>query len=77
MVRGVSSLDEAIALAGMAQVRTLALAACFAESFPDLPGLDSDEFWTSSMACAGYAKWLAGGLGNDGQDARGHDDAPR
>jgi HD-like signal output (HDOD) protein len=50
-------------------VRTLALAACFAESFPDLPGLDSDEFWTSSMACAGYAKWLAGGLGNDGQDA--------
>lgn len=69
MVRGVSSLDEAIAMAGMAQVRTLALAACFAESFPDLPGLDSDEFWTSSMACAGYAKWLAGGLGNDGQDA--------
>ncbi|SHH54674.1 HDOD domain-containing protein [Massilia sp. CF038] len=67
--RGVSSLNEAIAMAGMAHIRTLALAACFAESFPELPGLDTDEFWKSSMACAGYAKWLETGLGNDGQDA--------
>lgn len=67
--RNVSSLDEAIALAGMAHIRTLALAACFAESFPALPGLDSDEFWKSSMACAGYAKWLSGGVGVDGGEA--------
>lgn len=67
--RQIGSLDEAIALAGMSHIRTLALAACFAESFPDLPGLDSDEFWKSSMACAGYAKWLSGGLGADGSDA--------
>lgn len=67
--RNVSALDDAIALAGMGQIRTLALAACFADAFPDLPGLDSDEFWTSSMACAGYAKWLAGRLGLDGNDA--------
>ena len=69
VTRGVNSLDDAIAMAGMAHVRTLALAACFAETFPDLPGLDSDEFWKSSMACAGYAKWLAGGCGADSQDA--------
>lgn len=67
--RNVSSVDDAITLAGMAHVRTLALAACFAESFPDMPGLDSDEFWKSSMASAGYAKWLASGLGIDGNDA--------
>ncbi len=67
--RNVSSLEDAIALAGMAHIRTLALAACFADSFPALPGLDSDEFWKSSMACAGYAKWLAGGLGIDGGEA--------
>jgi HD-like signal output (HDOD) protein len=67
--RNVSSLDEAISLAGMAHIRTLALATCFADSFPSLPGLDSDEFWKSSMACAGYAKWLAGGLGIDGSEA--------
>jgi HD-like signal output (HDOD) protein len=69
IVRGVSSLDDAVAMTGLAQVRTLGLAACFAESFPAIPGLDSDEFWKSSMACAGYAKWLSHGLGSDGQDA--------
>jgi len=67
--RNVSSLDDAIALAGMSHIRTLALAACFADSFPQLPGLDTDEFWKSSMACAGYAKWLANGAGADGNDA--------
>ena len=67
--RNVNSLNEAIAMAGMTQIRTLSLAACFAESFPDLPGLDSDEFWKSSMACAGYAKWLATGITSEGQEA--------
>ena len=67
--RNVSSLDDAIALAGLSHIRTLALAACFADAFPQLPGLDSDEFWKSSMACAGYAKWLANGADADGNDA--------
>jgi HD-like signal output (HDOD) protein len=67
--RAVSTLDEAVTLAGMGHIRTLALATCFAESFPALPGLDTDEFWNSSMACAGYAKWLAGGVGIDGAEA--------
>ncbi len=67
--RNISSLDEAIALTGMAHIRTLALAASFSEAFPALPGLDTDEFWKSSMACAGYAKWLAGSAGVDANDA--------
>jgi HD-like signal output (HDOD) protein len=67
--RAISSLDEAIALTGIAHIRTLALAACFAESFPQLPGLDTKEFWNSSMACAGYARWLAKGASVDGNDA--------
>ncbi len=69
IVRGVSSLEDAVAMTGLAQVRTLGLAACFAESFPEIPGLDSDEFWKSCMACAGYSKWLSNSLGSDGQDA--------
>jgi HD-like signal output (HDOD) protein len=56
-------------LAGIAHIRTLALAACFAESFPQLPGLDTKEFWNSSMTCAGYARWLAKGASVDGSDA--------
>ncbi len=54
--RSISSLDDAIAMTGMAQVRTLTLATCMGDSFPVMPGLDRTEFWTSSMACAGYAK---------------------
>lgn len=67
--RGVSSLGDAITMAGMSKVRTLSLAACMSDSFPVLPGLDSQAFWNSSMAAAGYAQWLAGGVGADGQKA--------
>ncbi len=65
--RGVGTLDDAIAMVGISKVRTLALGACLNEAFPNLPGLDRREFWRSSMACAGYAHWLAHPLGIDGQ----------
>ena len=65
--RGVGTLDDAITMVGMSKVRTLALGACLSESFPSLPDLDRKEFWRSSMACAGYAQWLANRLGIDGQ----------
>ncbi|APW42703.1 HDOD domain-containing protein [Rhodoferax saidenbachensis] len=65
--RGVGTLDDAITMVGMAKVRTLALGACLSESFPSLPDLDRKEFWRTSMACAGYAQWLATRLSIDGQ----------
>jgi HD-like signal output (HDOD) protein len=67
--REVSTLDAAIAMIGMSQVRTLALSACMNVAFPLVAGLDRAEFWRNSMACAGYAHWLAGGIGMDGQEA--------
>lgn len=67
--RGVGTLDDAIAMVGMSQVRTLALGACLNESFPALPGLDRQEFWKNSMACAGYTQWLASSLSMDPQQA--------
>ena len=67
--RGVGTLDDAISMVGMSKVRTLALGACLSESFPSLPDLDRKEFWRSSMACAGYAQWLAVRLNIDGQMA--------
>jgi HD-like signal output (HDOD) protein len=67
--RGVGTLDHAIAMVGMSQVRTLALAACLNDSFPTPPGLDRKEFWKNSMACAGYAQWLAQCLDMDAQQA--------
>jgi HD-like signal output (HDOD) protein len=65
--REVNSLDSAIAMIGMSQMRTLALSACMNVSFPMVAGLNRAEFWHNSMACAGYAQWLAGGIGQDGQ----------
>lgn len=67
--RQVSSLDDAINMVGLNQVRTLALAACMTGSFADAPGVDRQEFWKESMACAGYAQWLARALGTDVQQS--------
>jgi HD-like signal output (HDOD) protein len=67
LVRGVGTLDDAITMVGMTKVRTLALGACLSESFPRMPDLMQKEFWRSSMACAGYAQWMATRLGIDGQ----------
>jgi HD-like signal output (HDOD) protein len=67
--RSVGSVDEAIAMIGMAKVRTLSLASCMSESFPVLPGLNANEFWKSSMTTAGYAQWMAGRIGADTQQA--------
>ena len=38
-------------------------------AFPVVPGLDRTEFWRNCMACAGYAQWLASGIGLDAQQA--------
>jgi len=67
--RGVGTLDEAIAMVGMAQVRSLSLCTCISAALPTLPGLNRTAFWQSNMACAGYAQWLASKLGMDAQQA--------
>jgi HD-like signal output (HDOD) protein len=67
--RGVGSVEDAIAMVGMNKVRTLALGACLSSSFPKVPGLDTQGFWKASMACAGYAEWLARKVGVDAQIA--------
>ena len=67
--RKVSSIDDAIAMVGLNPVRTLALAACMSSAFPNPPGLNRDQLWKESMACAGYAQWLAFATGGDAQQA--------
>ena len=67
--RKVSSVDEAITMVGLNQVRTLCLAACMSDTFPVAPGLNREEFWKESMACAGFAHWLARTIGADVQQS--------
>ena len=65
--RGVGSIDDAIQMVGMGRVRSVCLGSCLVETFPALPGLNPHDFWYGSMACAGYAHWLAGALYMDAQ----------
>lgn len=67
--RQVASVDEAITMVGLNQVRTMALACCMSDAFPDIPGLDRTQFWKESMACAGFSQWLARCLGTDVQQS--------
>ena len=67
--RSIGSLDHAISVVGMSQIRARALSICLTDVFPTSSGLDRTAFWQGSMACAGYAKYLAGMLGMDEQQA--------
>ncbi len=65
----VGTLEAAVAMIGLNQVRTLALTACMNVSFPVVAGLDRTAFWKNCMACAGYAQWLAQAIHLDAQEA--------
>ena len=67
--RGVGTLGEAIQMVGISKVRSLTLGASLSQSFAPLPGLDLADFWANSLACAGYAQWLATGLDMEAQQA--------
>ncbi len=67
--RSVSTIDDAMALVGLGQVRTLVLASCMNNAFPVAQGLNRDSFWRESQTCAGYAQWLAHGIGSDSDQA--------
>ncbi|APW42701.1 HDOD domain-containing protein [Rhodoferax saidenbachensis] len=67
--RSVNSLDSAMSVVGMSQVRARALSICLANAFVMPPPLNRLEFWRHCMVSAGYAKWLAGHVGIDEQQA--------
>ena len=67
--RKVSSVDDAITMVGLNQVRTLCLAACMSDTFPVAAGLNREQFWKESMACAGFSHWLARTVGADVQQS--------
>lgn len=65
----VTSLERAVNVLGMSQIRAWALSICMSQVFTTPPGLDRMALWRYSMTCAGYAKWLAQMLGIDTQQA--------
>lgn len=67
--RSVSTLESAVSVIGMAHIRARALAICVANAVEFPPGLNRLAFWTHSLVCAGYAKWLASHTAVDQQQA--------
>jgi HD-like signal output (HDOD) protein len=67
--RTVTSLDNALNVVGMAQVRARALGICIANAVRLPDGISRMDFWRYCMVCAGYAKLLAGWAQADEQQA--------
>ena len=63
--RSINSLESAVSVVGMAHIRARALSICMANTFEFPAGMDRLAFWSKSLVCAGYAKWLAGSVAMD------------
>lgn len=67
--RTVTSLDNALNVVGMAQVRARALGICMANAVRLPDGMSRMDFWRYCMVCAGYAKLLAAWAQAEEQEA--------
>lgn len=57
--RKVSSIDQAIVMLGMVQLKTMVIASGIAGSVKEVEGLDLKQFWAESFRVASLAKWYA------------------
>lgn len=57
--RKVSSIDEAVVMLGMVQLKTLVIASGIAGSVTEVEGLDLKKFWSESFRIGTLSKWYA------------------
>lgn len=57
--RKVSSINEAVVMLGMTQLKTMVIASGIAGSVKEVEGLDLKKFWSDSFRVAALAKWYA------------------
>jgi len=67
--KSVTTLEQAISLVGLNQVRVRALSICMSQVFALPAGINRLAFWRDSMRCAGYARWLGVARGFDEHQA--------
>lgn len=65
----VNTLQRAVNVVGISQVRARALSICIVQSCVLPVGIDRMEFWRFCMLCAGYAQWLSDLCEVDDQEA--------
>lgn len=57
--RKIGTIQEAVFMLGMNQLRTLVIASGLVGTIPKIEGVDIKSFWNNSFNTATYAKWLA------------------
>lgn len=67
--REVSTIEDAIALIGLAKLKTLVVASGVTSAFTSVPGLDLKRFWQHSLITASVARELAKEQGLDADTA--------
>lgn len=65
----ISSIDEAVIRLGLGPIRTLVTASALMSSFPNIDGLDLNEFWGTTFEVATLCKQLAKDLKTDQNEA--------
>lgn len=61
--RKISSIEDAVVMLGMQQLKTLIIASGIVSSVPEIEGFDVKGFWSDSFRNATYAKWIAKRVG--------------
>lgn len=61
--RKISSIEDAVVMLGMHQLKTLIIASGIVSSVPEIDGFDVKSFWSDSFRNATYAKWIAKEVG--------------
>ncbi len=67
LARKIGSIEDAVVMLGMKQLKTLIIASGIVSSVPDIEGFDIKSFWSDSFRTATYAKWIADEMGADGE----------
>ena len=65
--RKLASIEEAVVMLGMKQLKTLVIASGIVSSVPEIKDFDIKTFWSDSFRTATYAKWIADEIGADGE----------
>lgn len=57
--RKIGSINQALVILGMEELKKLILVSSLISALPDIPGIDIEDFWIDNFRTASYAKWIA------------------
>jgi len=67
VTRAVKNIDDAVAILGLAKIRSLVLACGVTGAFTEVPSLDLKRFWRHSLVAASISREIAKQLGKESE----------